>query len=365
MSPEILIVGAGPVGLAAALFLHEKGIKARIIEKRKEPTDQSRALGINPRTLDLLSNSGVTDAMVKNGYKGEQGNINYNKKPLFKIEFNHIQADHPFLLILSQARTETIIAAELKNRGIIVERELELTNISLSASQEITAEITNKEGQTETTHPDIVLAADGASSSIRKAFDIGFSGYTLPGDWTLIDLEIETDLNPNQAHVFMDLNDTLLMIRVEDNIWRLIGTTSDLISMIPKSCKPGKVIWESKFTINQRMVDKFNIGNIYFAGDAAHVHSPVGGRGMNIGIEDAYVFADLVSKNQLHKYNKLRRPIIQSIVKWTGRITKIIAGKSIFSKLLKRAFTLMPKSIFKQLNKRGFTWVLGLDHEVR
>ncbi|PJZ68688.1 hypothetical protein CH373_08430 [Leptospira perolatii] len=332
---EILISGAGPTGLSAAIFLHEKKVKPRIIEKLKERVPYSKAFGVNSNTLTLFESSGITERFLSNGRKMYCVNFWKNGKILVRNDFTKVKHKYPFMLIQSQSETETILEEELKKRNILVERQTELESLTLK-DQSILVTIINKEGHREQSAPEILFAAEGAHSQARKQLGIEFRGHRYEKEWELYDIELDTQLAKDEGHIIAKDEGGLLLIRIRDSVWRLAGNIPNLIEHLPKGTSPGKIKWQSKFLISHRIANHLQKGNVFLGGDTAHVHSPLGARGMNLGIEDAYVFAELYDKNRMKEYEALRRPLIRSVVARVNLITQIAAGDSAFSKWIRR-----------------------------
>jgi 2-polyprenyl-6-methoxyphenol hydroxylase-like FAD-dependent oxidoreductase len=156
----------------------------------------------------------------------------------------------------------------------------------------------------------------------------------------------------------------MFIVRLDEKLWRVISNVPHMLDRLPNGTTYGKPAWESDFGISSLLADRLQEGNIYLAGDAAHIHSGLGARGMNLGIEDAYVFATLASEERLTNYERLRHPIDKSVVQQTERITEVPRGKKPFAKV---ARTLIPFiAPFISLGQTKIAeWVLGLDHEVQ
>lgn len=205
------------------------------------------------------------------------------------------------MLILPQSRTELIFREMLMERGVPLELGVELVDI---APQEdyVQVSISKNGGAAIDERYDYVLAADGARSTIRKKLNIPFDGTTFPGDMYLADYEV---INPPtepilEGHIWDGR--TLALITITSNTVRLISNREDYLSLLPKNIQLGKEIWKSKFHVNHRIAREFHQGRVFLAGDAAHIHSPIGARGMNIGIEDVYVLSKLFEAGRTNRY---------------------------------------------------------------
>lgn len=358
MTETPLIVGAGPTGLATALFLRERGIPARIIDAAPEPSVHSKALGVNARTLDLLESTGVTEAMIAQGQIARGMNLWRPDQKLATITLGGIDHPYPFMVILSQAESERLLTEALAERDITVERGVRLTGIK---ADEGGIAVTLSNG--ETLMPTTVLGADGAHSTVRKTLGRGFPGSSYPEPWYLYDARLTTTLDPTTPHAFLLDEGALLFFPIKGDLWRIVSNVEDPLSHAPIGTTIGTIEWESDFSFSHRITDTLYADNVCLAGDAAHIHSAVGARGMNLGIEDAYVFAALVAENRIADYEALRRPVIESVVKTVARATELPRGRSIVSKIARH----VPSVIAWLVPKAEHIirpWVLGLDHEI-
>jgi 2-polyprenyl-6-methoxyphenol hydroxylase-like FAD-dependent oxidoreductase len=361
---DLLIVGAGPVGLSTALFL-DKYANVKIIDKLAQPVPVhfSKAFGVSPRTLELLEPTGATELFLKNGRKLEAINIYKNGKLLVKNELNRVNHKYPFMIVQSQADSETIMTEILHKRGVAIQRGVELTSINNSNGKIIVEAKSNNETIGSITS-DFLLAADGANSTIRKYFSLSFDGNTLTDKWYVYDLEIETPLNNEEAHIFMYDAGALFMVRIKNKIWRIISNIPDILTDLPKETTYGAMQWTSEFKISHRIIGSFQKDNIYFAGDSAHIHSGLGARGMNLGIEDAYVFSKLFKENRLSEYETLRKPVVLDTLNRIENLTQIMQGKATKAKVFRfLAPTIMP-ILFPLVRNKILNFVLGIDHKV-
>lgn len=361
---DLLIVGAGPVGLSTALFL-DKYANVKIIDKLTQPVPAhfSKAFGVSPRTLELLEPTGATELFLKNGRKLEAINIYKNGKLLVKNELNRVNHKFPFMLVQSQADSEAIMTDILHKRGIAIQRGVELSSVNIKNDKIIVEAKSNNETIGSITS-DVLLAADGANSTIRKHFSLSFDGDTLTDKWFVYDLEIETPFNNDEAHIFMYDAGALFMVRIKNKVWRIISNIPEILSDLPKGTTYGAMQWTSEFKISHRIIGSFQKDNIYFAGDSAHIHSGLGARGMNLGIEDAYVFSKLFKENNLSKYEGLRKPVVLDTLHRIENLTQIMQGKATKAKVFRMvAPTLMP-ILFPLVRHKILNFVLGIDHSV-
>ncbi len=373
-SDRPIIAGAGPVGLGAALFLTRQGIPVRVIEPRLETSTHSKALAVNPRTLDLLESTGLTRKLLAVGKPARGVQFHRHGRVLAMADLAGIHPRYPFLLALSQSATERLLLEALIEAGGSVEREIRVTgcrNTNDGVEVELGSEISG--GRNETVTCPWLLAADGAHSTIRHALGIAFEGSTLAHEWYLADAPLRTTLPEDRAHIlFFDRDgggfvflfhviDPALKGLSEDPIWRIMSSRPDPLAHVQHGEVTGPPIWSSSFHVGHRINATLATGHVYFAGDAAHIHSPVGARGMNLGLEDAWVFAQLASRGQLSRYSALRRPVDRSVVKRVEAISRLAADEIPGSRLLK-SFALPTAFAIPWVRRQMVRTVSGLDH---
>jgi 2-polyprenyl-6-methoxyphenol hydroxylase-like FAD-dependent oxidoreductase len=367
-----LIVGAGPVGLGAALFLARLGQATRIVEMRGEPSRESRALAVNPRTLDLLEPVGVTPRMLELGLPIHGARMYRKGRVLVALSFAGIHPRYPFMLALSQATTERLLARALEEAGGQVERGVRLVECRTGAGGVEAVLEPTAGGPREVVHCPWLLAADGAHSTARRQLGIDFPGSSFGREWHLADVPLRTALAADHAHIFFrDGGGFLFLIRVVDAalegqtaepLWRVITTHPDPLAQLVQAEPAGPPVWASSFHIAHRIVPTLAAGGVYFAGDAAHIHSPIGARGMNLGLEDAWVFAHLWA-NRLSEYDLLRRPVDRQVVRQVELLSRIASVESGFYRFVRAfVFPLVLQTPF--LRQRILRTLSGLDHEL-
>lgn len=356
-----LVVGAGPVGLAAALFLARDGIMCRIVETAAERTAESRALGVNPRTLELLEPTGVTEKMLAEGLRMSALNIHRRDRAV-RLGLGDLPHRYPFMLILPQADSERLLAEACAAHGIAIERRVTARAAAIDGDEAVVT-LVHADGEEETVRSGLVVAADGARSKMRTSLGNAFPGQTYPEPWRLVDLELEMPGARREAHVFLDARGVLALIPfADDGLWRAIAFGGDPRAKLPPNAKTGRVVWESEFRISNRSVERLSLGPVHFAGDAAHIHSPIGARGMNLGIEDAYVLSALAVRGRLGDYENLRRPVVRRVISQVDRATRIVMGRSLPTRMMRAVLpTLL--SVAPGLFRIGRRQLLGIDHE--
>jgi 2-polyprenyl-6-methoxyphenol hydroxylase-like FAD-dependent oxidoreductase len=366
-----IIVGAGPVGLGAALLLRQAGIAVRIVDMAGGPSLNSKALAVNPRTLELLEPTGVTAKMLSLGIRIRRARFQKVGKWGGELSLDALKHKYPFMLALSQVTTEHLLTEALEEAGGKVERGVALESCSNESDDTVEAELRHvSNGAIEEYECPWLLAADGAHSTARNALEIDFHGSSFSRPWRLADVPLNTSLEEDRAYVFFLDGGFLFLIRVVDGgtqgsqgakLWRVMSNRPELMNRIPQSSVAGAPVWSSEFHISHRANSTLQKGNVYFAGDAAHIHSPMGARGMNLGLEDAWVFSRLVQTGQIKRYGELREPVDKAVVHRIERLSRMVMGESWMLRTIRAVF--MRWLIRVPAFQTRFTAAMtGLDH---
>lgn len=366
-----LIAGAGPVGLAAALFLAREGVQVRIIDAARGPSAESKALAVNPRTLEILEPTGVTKEMLALGKPIHGAHIWHNKKVIGGISFKDLDHKYPFMLALSQAVTCRLLETRLNRLGIYVDWDTRLNHLKTTDDGAEAELKIGRDDEIEEVHCPWMVAADGVHSTARRELGIPFEGKILEHPWYLVDLPLHTSLREDCAQVFQqDGGGFVFLIRVIDEpeknarpapIWRVIGSMPDPVSRLNFARPAGPPIWQSSFHISHSINRTMQEGNVFFAGDAAHVHSPIGARGMNLGIEDAWVFSELFRENKHSSYGEMRRKVDRRVVRQIEKFTRLVIAKSTLTRMMRRMMLPMMTHT-PVLRNRMIHTLTGLDH---
>ena len=389
MKTDVIIIGAGPTGLMAANQLSRFGIDYIIIDSKDGPTHESRAIAVSARSLEIYQQLGVIDEVVNNGKKIESFNVFSEGKPQVSVNFNNIGkglSDFYYLLAYEQSKNETLLYNHIQTSGHDV-----LWNTSFTKYNEYEDRVIVEAQQDEnilTIEGKYLIACDGARSPVRHQLGFNFSGGTYENKFIVADTTLDWDQEYNKLILCPGRKNFVAFLPLYgDKNYRIIGTLpkachdKDDISFqdIEKTIKETatfdvsfeKVNWFSVYKLHHRCVDRFNTKRVYLAGDAAHIHSPAGGQGMNTGLQDAYnlcwklamVLKGSANEKLLETYNEERLPFAQWLVHSTDRMFGVMTSDNLFLHWLRKygLFQMMKLIImFTYTRKKMFNTVSQL-----
>src|ERR1700730_7096631 len=302
---DVLIVGAGPTGLVLALWLTELGVRVRIVDKTAEPGTTSRAVAVQARTLELYNQVGLADTVVERGRKAAAANLWVAGKKVARAVFGDMGAGlspYPYALLFPQDEHERLLIDRLAVAGVKVERQVELLYFD-DGTGRVLAHLKSPDGTVETCEAAYLAGCDGAHSTVREALAIGFPGGTYAHLFYVADVEGGGAAMNGEVHLALDTTDFLAVFPLKgEGRARLVGTVreekehqhenlswNDVSKRVIEWMRIDveRVHWFSTYRVHHRVADHFRKGRAFLLGDAAHIHSPVGGQGMNTGIGDA------------------------------------------------------------------------------
>lgn len=359
-NPEVIIVGAGPSGLTAALQLAKHGIPFRIFDKKKTFSENSRAVGIQARSLELFEQMGLVEDVLAKGRKAFGLDLHTENRVLQLNLFKagREETAYPFVFLLEQNETEKIFARHLNESGQEIEWASEITALDVRDGG-VSVQVRAKDRE-ETVRARWLIAADGAGSFIRESLDVPFVGGTYQQNFAVADVKaLEGRLE--QDHVNLNFNRfgfVLLLPLAAKGVYRLVtnfppgfehkepefaDVQRHVGRIFPGGLRIAEPEWYSNFRIQSRSVRRFRHGPVLFVGDAAHIHSPVGAQGMNTGIQDACNLAwklALVAKGALPEqaletYHQERFPVAQRLLSTTDRIFQLVTRQNILTTTLR------------------------------
>ena len=302
---DVLIVGAGPTGLVLGLWLTRLGVRVRIIDKTSEPGTTSRALAVQARTLELYDQIGLADVVVERGRKAVAANLWVSGKKEGHVEFGDMGkglSPFPYAVIFPQDEHERLLIERLTACGVEVERQTELVSFEDSAGR-VLAHLKFADGTTEACEAAYIAGCDGAHSVVREAMRIGFPGGAYTHLFYVADVQASGPTMNGELHLALDSSDFLFAFPLKgEGRARLVGTMREDVERQHENLSWNdvskgvvdqmridieQVNWFSTYRVYHRVADHFRSGRAFILGDAAHIHSPVGGQGMNTGIGDA------------------------------------------------------------------------------
>ncbi|HEV2985716.1 MAG TPA: FAD-dependent monooxygenase [Vicinamibacterales bacterium] len=303
--PDVLIVGAGPTGLVLAVWLTRLGVRVRIVDKTAEPGTTSRAVAVQARTLELYGQIGLADAVVERGRPAGAANLWVAGRQVARAVFGDMGAGlspFPYALIFPQDEHERLLIDRLAEAGVKVERQTELLEFE-EAPDRVRVRLKRPDGALEVCEAAFIAGCDGAHSAVREALHVGFPGGLYAHLFYVADVEGGGTAMNGEVHVALDTTDFLAVFPLKgEGRARLVGTVredaerrhenlswNDVSQRVIEWMRIDveRVNWFSTYHVHHRVADRFRGGRAFLLGDAAHIHSPVGGQGMNTGIGDA------------------------------------------------------------------------------
>lgn len=396
----ILIVGAGPTGMTFALEMarHGLGDSVRLIDRAPEASRTSRALVIQPRTLELYDDLEIIEPMLAVAQESTGLHIVFpNRATEVQVDVSNVlttpasRTTYSNLHTISQDQTERVMAEQLADRGVKIERGLAVVD-AVADDSGVTVTVRRSDGTEETIRAGWVIGCDGASSAVRKASGIPFEGSTYTDEFIMADAKLDWELPHGELYAFPAKEGFLAAFSMPgEDRYRIFGavkagadgpaaeysepTHEDFQALVDERAPvPTKVVeeyWVSRYRIHRRSVPRFRDGRVFLVGDAAHVHSPAGAQGMNTGIQDAYnlawklalvqrgVVTGANAEKLLDSYSSERHPIAERLLKVTDRFFQVGSGSNKTASFLREHVgPVIAKRVFTRASFRR--WFVGL-----
>lgn len=356
LDTSVLIAGAGPTGLTLAIELARRNVPFRLIDRDARRADTSRAIGTQARTVEVFRIMGIAEAALRPAVWPRALRFAERGRTLARISFASEPGAGPRLLSMDESDTERVLEERLIQLGGRIERSTELTAFRLDGDR-IVATLTGLDGEVPVTAR-FLVGADGAHSAVRRGAGISFAGERYPERFLLADIDIDWELPHDEGHVWIGADDLVAVIPLPgERRYRIIAPLSPgqigreyaseaeiaaaaeallrTRSKVPLR-RIGEPAWASAFRIQRRQAERYRVGPVFLAGDAAHVHSPVGGQGMNTGIQDAFNLGwklalaarGIAAPGLLDTYKAERHPIARSVLRGTDLATRLVLARN-------------------------------------
>ncbi|MFE0351660.1 FAD-dependent oxidoreductase [Streptomyces griseoluteus] len=366
----VLVVGAGPVGLTAAHELARRGVCVRLVDAAPGPATTSRALATHARTLETYDQMGVLDDVLPRGQRVKHFTLHQNGRRLirFDTDYRKLPTRYPFTLMVDQVITEEALRAAAARQGVEVEWGVRLTGFTDHGAG-VRAELEHADGRFETFEAGWLVGCDGGHSTVRKQLGLKLVGESSE-TWLIADAVVHCDLPRDSIHWMRTPTGTVMLVPFPDpGKWRLLDTAevsyggddAAVARRFERKIRAGtgrevrveNPTWVSVFTIQQRMIPAMRKGRCLLAGDAAHVHSPASGQGMNTGVQDAVnlswklasVIHGSADESLLDSYSGERVPVGGALLKSTRFATLLVQLRSRYAAAALRALFTFVRSV--------------------
>lgn len=345
----VLIIGAGPTGMALSIRLLQLGVPHVLVDKLAEGQNTSRAGVIHAHTLDALRPLGVTERLVERGLPVTQFAVRDRHRALLELSFGGLPTEHPYLLMLPQNETEAVLAGRIEELGGTIRRGVTAEKIETHANGVLVTVVEN--GERHVIESSWVVGGDGMRSLVRETMQTPYVGATYDASFVLADVFLDRASLPLEVSLFFSPEGLVVLAPLPDGRYRVVATMQDApekpgvtdVQALLDARGPSdtrlrvrEVTASSRFRLHHRVADSYRVGRLMVMGDAAHVHSPAGGQGMNCGIVDAVVLGELLAgvvsgkhgEDVLDLYPRLRRPAAIQVLGLADRLTQMAVMRS-------------------------------------
>jgi 2-polyprenyl-6-methoxyphenol hydroxylase-like FAD-dependent oxidoreductase len=347
---DVLIVGAGPTGLTLALWLARRGVRIRIIDKIAVPGTTSRALAVHARTLELYHQLGMAESVVERGLAVSAVNLWIKGRRVAHVDFGEFgkgTSRYSHVIMFPQDAHERLLIEALSAAGVAIERPVELTGFD-DRGDRVIARLRHANGREEMCEAAYVAGCDGAHSIVRDVLKTGFPGNTYAHVFYVADTEATGPIMNRELHVAIDEGDFIAafpmkgdqrvrligIVETEENDPKLSWDDVGRVVITRLGVNVEHVNWFSTYRVHHRVVSHFRVGRAFLCGDAAHIHSPVGGQGMNTGIGDAFnlawklaaVIQSRADAGLLDTYEPERIAFARRLVATTDRVFELVTS---------------------------------------
>jgi 2-polyprenyl-6-methoxyphenol hydroxylase-like FAD-dependent oxidoreductase len=355
---QVIIVGAGPTGLVLAAELARRGVMPRIVDAGAEDVRESRAVAVVARSLELLDDLGIAAAAVEQGIPLRALNFYQGAKLVAELDTTAVDSPFPMDLCIAQWQTTELLRERVREMGVDIEWNTRLASYDADGT-DVSVGIVHEDGRSERCGTSWLVGCDGSHSTVREAAGIGWDTSDLRRGFILGDVTARWDLTRDRFHVWFARGGLVAVFPMPGGYWRILASTPDdqpprppglhhfaasVAERTPLDPQLGDLRWSSAFVAREGLADRFREGRVLLAGDAAHSHSPIGGQGMNTGMQDAYnlgwklalVASERADGSLLDSYAAERRPVAKAVVDATSTATRVATGSTLVARRARR-----------------------------
>ncbi len=358
MNSSVLIVGAGPTGLVLAAELARRGVMPRVIDAGPSEVKESRAVAVVARSLEILDDLGIAAKAIEQGVPLRALNFYDGPTLLAELDVTAVDSPFPMDLCIAQWQTTGLLREKVEELGVTIEWNTRLAGFQ-SGESDVTTQIVDRHGHTETFETEWLVGCDGTRSTVRKTAGIGWETDDLRRGFILGDFVADWSTARDRFHVWLAKRGLVAVFPMPGGYWRALVSTPDdspprdpqltdfadsIAERTPLDPHLRDLQWSSSFVAGEGLAAQFRQGRVLLVGDAAHSHSPIGGQGMNIGMQDAYnlgwklglVAADGCDPALLDSYEAERRPVAVAVINATTTATRVATGTALVARRARR-----------------------------